>query len=67
MTRIKMHIFKVKLPFYPPSEVKCRLQNEVSTHPAPHLLQFVHFFLIKNPAYILEITVKFITSNQISF
>ena len=29
-TRIKMHIFKAKLPFYPPCEVKCRLQNEVS-------------------------------------
>ena len=26
-----MHIFKAKLPFYPPSEVKCRLQNEMST------------------------------------
>ena len=31
MTRIKMHIFKVKLPFYPPCEVKCGLQNRVST------------------------------------
>ena len=31
MTRIKLHIFKAKLPFYPPCEVKCRLQNEVST------------------------------------
>ena len=26
-----MHIFKVELPFYPPCEVKCGLQNEVST------------------------------------
>ena len=26
-----MHISKVKLPFYPPCEVKCRLQNRVST------------------------------------
>ena len=26
-----MHIFKAKLPFYLPGEVKCRLQNEVST------------------------------------
>ena len=26
-----MHIFKVKLPFYPPGEVKYGLQNEVST------------------------------------
>ena len=33
MTRIKMHISKVKLPFYPPCEVKCRLQNWVSTLP----------------------------------
>ena len=31
MARIKMHIPKAKLPFYPPCEVKCRLQNEVST------------------------------------
>ena len=26
-----MHIPKAKLPFYPPYEVKCRLQNGVST------------------------------------
>ena len=31
MTRIKIHISNVKLPFYPPCEVKCGLQNEVST------------------------------------
>ena len=31
MTKIKMHIFNVKLPFYPPCEVKCGLQNRVST------------------------------------
>ena len=31
MNRIKMHISKVKLPFYPPCEVQCRLQNKVST------------------------------------
>ena len=31
MARIKMHIPKAKLPFYPPYEVKCRLQNGVST------------------------------------
>ena len=30
MTRIRMHISKAKLPFYPPSEVKCELQNEMS-------------------------------------
>ena len=31
MARIKIHITKAKLPFYPPCEVKCRLQNGVST------------------------------------
>ena len=31
MARIKMHIPKAKLPFYPPCKVKCRLQNGVST------------------------------------
>ena len=31
MTRIKMHISKVKLPFYPPCEIKCGLQNRVPT------------------------------------
>ena len=31
MARIKMHIPKAKLLFYPPCEVKCRLQNGVST------------------------------------
>ena len=31
MARIKMHILKEKLSFYPPCEVKCRLQNGVST------------------------------------
>ena len=31
MAIIKMHIPKAKLPFYPPYEVKYRLQNGVST------------------------------------
>ena len=31
MTRIKLYIFKVKLSFYPPCEVKYGLQNGVST------------------------------------
>ena len=31
MARIKMHIHKARLPFNPPCEVKCRLQNGVST------------------------------------
>ena len=34
MSRIKIHISKVKLPFFPLGEVKYRLQNEVST-PSP--------------------------------
>ena len=34
MARIKMYIFNVKLPFYPPCEVKCELQNRVSTPPS---------------------------------
>ena len=33
MTRIDMHISKVKLPFYHPCEVKCELQNWVLTEP----------------------------------
>ena len=32
MTRIKMHISKVKLPFYPLCEIKCGLQNGMSTN-----------------------------------
>ena len=32
MARIKMHIPKAKLPFYPSYEVKYKLQNRVSTH-----------------------------------
>ena len=31
MSRINMHIFKVKLPFYPLYEIKCGLRNRVST------------------------------------
>ena len=31
MAIVKMPISKVKLPFYPPCEVKCRLQNGVLT------------------------------------
>ena len=37
--RIKIHISNVKLPFYPPCEVKCRLQNGVSTAGLPFVLQ----------------------------
>ena len=38
MIRIKMYIFKVKLPFYPPCEVKYGLQNRLSTCPVTHSL-----------------------------
>ena len=40
MTRIKMHIFKVKLPFYPPCEVKCGLQNRVLTRVDNPIIKF---------------------------
>ena len=36
MTRIKMHISNVKLPFYPSYEVKYGLQNRVSTGETIH-------------------------------
>ena len=52
MTRINMHIFKVKLPFYPPCEVKCRLQNRVSTpldHPSPTLVSHPRLYLSARP------------------
>ena len=39
MARIKMHIPKEKLPFYPPCEVKCRLQNGVSTRMPNEILK----------------------------
>ena len=40
MTRIKMHISNVKLPFYPQCEVKCELQNGMSTLPATTIAHF---------------------------
>ena len=43
MARIKMLIPKAKLPFYPPYEVKYRLQNGVSTVTHPSLIPL--FFL----------------------
>ena len=39
MTRIKMHISKAKLPFYPLGEVKYGLQNEVLIE-CPLLIEF---------------------------
>ena len=45
MTRMKMHISKEKWPFYPLGEVKCGLQNEVSTH-GFLILKSVSLFLI---------------------
>ena len=41
MARIKMHIPKTKLPFYPPCEVKCRLQNEVSTQSGKKVVETI--------------------------
>ena len=59
MTRIRMHISKVKLPFYPPGEVKCRLQNEVSTfmfskfvHPTCLILSWRHGFAVVKTSYL---------------
>ena len=43
MARIKMHIPKAKLPFYPPCKVKCRLQNGVSTNSKSHSLFYMVF------------------------
>ena len=40
MTRIKMHISNVKLPFYPQCEVKCELQNGMSTLPVTTIAHF---------------------------
>ena len=41
MTKIKIHISNVKLPFYPPCEVKCELQNRMSTE------GYLYFYFIK--------------------
>ena len=46
MTRIKMHIAKAKLPFYLPGEIKCRLQNGVSTMTCMSYFIFI-FFKVK--------------------
>ena len=48
-----MHIFKVKLLFYPPCEVKCELQNRVLT---PLYLQF--FLYTKKLAFESSNSVK---------
>ena len=40
MTRIKMHISNVNLPFYPQCEVKCELQNGMSKLPATTIAHF---------------------------
>ena len=44
MARIKMHIPKAQLPFYPPCEVKCRLQNWVSTTSHLRISQSTTFY-----------------------
>ena len=46
MTRIKMHISNVKLPFYPSCEVKYGLQNRVSTSGWSFLLERSGFFWV---------------------
>ena len=46
MNRIKMHISKAKLPFYQPCEVKCGLQNEVSTATFLEVLKEVRLGLL---------------------
>ena len=55
MARIKMHIPKAKLPFYPPCEVKCRLQNGVSTNCAS----------FSNPPYVIN-TSKYRPERKLS-
>ena len=65
MARIKMHIPKAKLPFYPPYEVKCRLQNGVSTllffniiTNSSSIKGLAPDFDAKSPSYISELGSK---------
>ena len=60
MARIKMHIPKAKLPFYPPYEVKYRLQNGVSTSSCKEDLVDVLLKLQKSSDLKFEITTKHI-------
>ena len=49
MARINMHISKVKLPFYPSCEVKCRLLNWVSTfHCLKYIMEHLNLIIIKS-------------------
>ena len=62
MARIKMHIPKAKLPFYPPCEVKCRLQNGVSTDSCPRVVLNVELAkfncLLDHPSYSLRLVYR---------
>ena len=49
MAKIKMHIPKAKLPFYPPCEVKCRLQNGALTEALGVDPDFICHHLNVNP------------------
>ena len=56
MARIKMHIPKAKLPFYLPCEVKCKLQNRVST-----AVRTVHILLnpqLPNPHCFIKVPLN---------
>ena len=54
MTRIKMYIFKAKLPFYPSGEIKYRLQNDVSIVDKEYKLMCDH---LKNAVRIAHLCV----------
>ena len=60
MARIKMHIPKAKLPFYPPCEVKCRLQNGVSTEPPKTIkeVQSLNGKIVALNRFVLKATDK---------
>ena len=58
MTRIKIHISNVKLPFYPPCEVKCRLQNRVSTAHPPLPASFLDYYYVRQPVKVVYLPYK---------
>ena len=62
MARIKMHIPKAKLPFYPPYEVKYRLQNGVSTIPRKIIFRF-YVCIFEGILYVCFIIVSCVGLN----
>ena len=58
MARIKMHIPKAKLPFYPPYEVKYRLQNGVSTVPCGTAPLFMNVCFILSDSSLHDWVLK---------